>query len=93
MILMVYYLIDSLCVLCMMHMPFTMRHDIQADQLLVYMALAPGTSEILCAPLCQEDHSQHIEAAIDVISQFTHRQFEVEVHPETKSRLIRCEGA
>ena len=63
-----------------------------ADQLLVFMALAQGTSELLCAPLCETDHSQHIEAAIDVITQFTHRQFVVEVHPETKCRLIRCEG-
>jgi RNA 3'-terminal phosphate cyclase len=61
-----------------------------ADQLLIYMALCPGMSEILCAPLCPEDHSQHIGAAIDIISQFTNRQFTVEVHPETHNRLIRC---
>ena len=62
-----------------------------SDQLLIYMAFAPGTSEILCAPLCESDHSRHIEAAIDIISQFTHRQFVVELDTDTKCRLIRCE--
>mmetsp|Transcript_24720 Transcript_24720/g.41800 ORF Transcript_24720/g.41800 Transcript_24720/m.41800 type:complete len:463 (-) Transcript_24720:54-1442(-) len=64
-----------------------------ADQLLIYMALAPGTSEILCAPLCEEDHSQHIEAAFEVVSQFTNRRFTMDIHEETKCRLIRCDSA
>ena len=64
-----------------------------ADQLLIYMGLAGEASEILCAPFCESDHSQHINAAIEVISQFTGRQFNVEVNPDTKCRLIRCHSA
>lgn len=63
-----------------------------ADQLLLYMAMAPGVSEMLCAPVCSTDSSQHIEAAVDVITQFTGRQFVVEIQQETSCRLIRCEG-
>lgn len=61
-----------------------------ADQLLIYMALAHGTSRLLCAPVCESDHSQHIESAIEVIKQFTQREISIDVDPNTKSRLIVC---
>ena len=63
-----------------------------ADQILIYMILASGSSQILYAPLCEKDHTRHIEAAIEVITQITKCQFTVEINLETNCRLIQCDG-
>ena len=69
------------------------------DQLLLYMALAKGTSRVLCAPTCHGS-SLHIETVIKVVSDMTGVQFsieELETNGEVDAlkhvcRLITCEG-
>ncbi|ETW08900.1 RNA 3'-phosphate cyclase [Aphanomyces invadans] len=58
-----------------------------ADNILVYMAMAQGTSR-LRIPL--ETTSQHVEAAIYVISLIARARFHVETC--SKSRLVTCHG-
>lgn len=68
-----------------------------ADQLLIYMALNPGVSKILCAPKCDLS-SLHIETVIKMSTDLSTAQFlveEVNVAGSSsygKCRLISCSG-
>ena len=68
-----------------------------ADQLLIYMALASGESQIRCAPRC-ENSSLHIETVMRVVSDLGCAQFKMivedEDHPAAPSgcRRIICSG-
>lgn len=61
-----------------------------ADQLLIFMALAAGTSRIIVAPK-SEKSSQHIESAIHIASLFTGCSFELTT-TENGCRSIACTG-
>ena len=68
-----------------------------ADQLLVYMALNPGVSTILCAPKCDLS-SLHIETVIKMSTDLSKAQFLIEevdsssISSHGKCRLISCSG-
>jgi RNA 3'-phosphate cyclase len=68
-----------------------------ADQLLIYMALAGGESQITCAPRC-ENSSLHIETVMRVVSDLGCAHFKMIVedggHPAALSgcRRIICSG-
>ena len=68
-----------------------------ADQLLIYMALASGESQITCAPR-RENSSLHIETVMRVVSDLGCAQFKMVVededHPAALSgcRRIICSG-
>ena len=56
------------------------------DQLIVFMALACGTSRMLC-----RTPSLHTRTAVAVAQQLTGARFDVEVHPDNLF-LITCSG-
>jgi RNA 3'-phosphate cyclase len=68
-----------------------------ADQLLIYMALASGESQITCAPRC-ENSSLHIETVMRVVSDLGCAHFKMVIedggHPAALSgcRRIICSG-
>jgi RNA 3'-terminal phosphate cyclase len=71
-----------------------------ADQLLLYMALAAGKSQIICAPRCAAS-SLHIETVMKIVSDLCDVRFEIEymraeggVEGATNlnCRLITCTG-
>lgn len=68
-----------------------------ADQLLVYMAMARGESQILCAPRC-ENSSLHIETVMQVVSDFGCAQFSMVIEDGDQGvaqpgcRRIICSG-
>ena len=68
-----------------------------ADQLLIYMALNPGISKILCAPRCDLS-SLHIETVIKMSTDLSQAQFLIEEvdcvgsSSSGKCRLITCSG-
>jgi RNA 3'-terminal phosphate cyclase (ATP) len=70
------------------------------DQLLIYMALASGRSQILCAPVCDKS-SLHIETVIKMATDLSGVVFNIEEveqtvdtpdSPSYKCRLVTCEG-
>ena len=68
-----------------------------ADQLLVYMAMARGESQIICAPRC-DNSSLHIETVMQVVSDFGCAQFSMVVEDgdqgaaQSGCRRIICSG-
>jgi RNA 3'-terminal phosphate cyclase (ATP) len=71
-----------------------------ADQLLLYMALAAGKSQIVCAPRGAAS-SLHIETVMKIVSDMCDVRFEIEAFrteegegsaPGLDCRLISCTG-
>ncbi|TFK42806.1 RNA 3'-terminal phosphate cyclase domain-containing protein [Crucibulum laeve] len=59
------------------------------DQIVIFMALAEGKSEVRCG---KDGLSLHTQTALWLAQELTDAQFEVEVEEETGHTIMRCEG-